>query len=285
MDDKIFLQACQDGDLNHIASQFSIRDGDTMNKLDINVVEKVDGNSGLILAVRENREDLVTWLLDNTTIDVNVANKFGYTALMVAAQNGNTNILDTLLRHQSIDMDKVNKAGRKAEECGRKKHSETVRNVISEARKRKSDLFMPEPDEEPLAKVFVPEKRNGVTYIPTAFVAETRAETEEGEIASADCDTKLNQQESIPTELKTILTARLENCLIDLGSPRQNLQLCLEMFKMGSHLGLSDLAAISKQAVLKFLDSETVFSVLQVRGEHFLLNCLRMFSIISHSKR
>ena len=157
--------------------------------------------------------------------------------------------------------------------------------MISEARKRKSDLFMPEPDEEPLAKVFVPEKRNGVTYIPTAFVAETRAETEEGEIASADSDTKLNQQESIPTELKTILTARLENCLIDLGSPRQNLQLCLEMFKMGSHLGLSDLAAISKQAVLKFLDSETVFSVLQVRGEHFLLNCLRMFSIISHSKR
>ena len=256
MDETIFLQACQDGDLNHIASQFCIQE-----KIDINAVEKVDGNTGLILAVRENREDLVSWLLDNTNIDVNIANKFGYTALMVAAQNGNTAILDSLLRHPSIDMDMVNKAGRKAEDCGRKKHSEMVRNIISEARKRKRDLS-PNESDEPLTKVFVMEK-SGINYIPSAFVGETKTESEEGEIQNADSDAELNQ-ESIPTELKTILTARLENCLIDLGSPSQNLRLCLEMFKMGSNLGLSDLASISKKAVLEYLNTETVFQIMQV---------------------
>ena len=256
MDETIFLKACQDGDLNHIASQFFIQE-----KLDINVVEKGDGNTGLILAVRENREDLVSWLLDNTNIDVNIANKFGYTALMVAAQNGNTAILDSLLRHPSTDIDMVNKAGRKAEDCGRKKHSEMVRSVISEARKRKSDFLENESD-EPLTKVYVMEK-SGINYIPTAFVGETKTESEEGEIQSEETDAHFNQ-ESIPLELKTILTARLENCLIDLGSPSQNLRLCLEMFKMGSSLGLSDLASISKKAVLEYLNTDTVFQILQV---------------------
>ena len=256
MDETIFLKACQDGDLNHIASQFFIQE-----KLDINVVEKGDGNTGLILAVRENREDLVSWLLDNTNIDVNIANKFGYTALMVAAQNGNTAILDSLLRHPSTDIDMVNKAGRKAEDCGRKKHSEMVRSVISEARKRKSDFLANESD-EPLTKVYVMEK-SGINYIPTAFVGETKTESEEGEIQSEETDAQFNQ-ESIPSELKTILTARLENCLIDLGSPSQNLRLCLEMFKMGSSLGLSDLASISKKAVLEYLNTDTVFQILQV---------------------
>ena len=249
MDETVFLKACQDGDLKHISSQIGISD-----KLDINTVEKVDGNTGLILAVRENREDLVSWLLDNTNIDVNIANKFGYTALMVAAQNGNTDILDSLLRHQTIDLDLVNKAGRKAEDCGRKKHSEMVRNIISEARKRKREISANESD-EPLTNVSVKKKR-GVNYIPTAFVGEIKTESED----SAQFD----QKEPIPTELKTILTARLENCLIDLGSPSQNLHLCLEMFKMGSSLGLSDLASISKKAAMEYLNSDTVFQILNV---------------------
>ena len=249
MDETVFLKACQDGDLKHISSQIGIRD-----KLDINTVEKVDGNTGLILAVRENREDLVSWLLDNTNIDVNIANKFGYTALMVAAQNGNTDILDSLLRHQTIDLDLVNKAGRKAEDCGRKKHSEMVRNIISEARKRKREISANESD-EPLTNVSVKKKR-GVNYIPTAFVGEIKTESEDS--------AQLDQKEPIPTELKTILTARLENCLIDLGSPSQNLHLCLEMFKMGSSLGLSDLASISKKAAMEYLNSDTVFQILNV---------------------
>ena len=249
MDETVFLKACQDGDLKHISSQIGISD-----KLDINTVEKVDGNTGLILAVRENREDLVSWLLDNTNIDVNIANKFGYTALMVAAQNGNTDILDSLLRHQTIDLDLVNKAGRKAEDCGRKKHSEMVRNIISEARKRKREISANESD-EPLTNVSVKKKR-GVNYIPTAFVGEIKTESEDS--------AQLDQKESIPTELKTILTARLENCLIDLGSPSQNLHLCLEMFKMGSSLGLSDLASISKKAAMEYLNSDTVFQILKV---------------------
>ena len=249
MDETVFLKACQDGDLKHISSQIGIRD-----KLDINTVEKVDGNTGLILAVRENREDLVSWLLDNTNIDVNIANKFGYTALMVAAQNGNTDILDSLLRHRTIDLDLVNKAGRKAEDCGRKKHSEMIRNIISEARKRKREISANESD-EPLTNVSVKKKR-GVNYIPTAFVGEIKTESEDS--------AQLDQKEPIPTELKTILTARLENCLIDLGSPSQNLHLCLEMFKMGSSLGLSDLASISKKAAMEYLNSDTVFQILNV---------------------
>ena len=249
MDETVFLKACQDGDLKHISSQIGISD-----KLDINTVEKVDGNTGLILAVRENREDLVSWLLDNTNVDVNIANKFGYTALMVAAQNGNTDILDSLLRHRTIDLDLVNKAGRKAEDCGRKKHSDMVRNIISEARKRKRDISANESD-EPLTNVSVKKKRD-VNYIPTAFVGEIKTESED----SAQFD----QKEPIPTELKTILTARLENCLIDLGSPSQNLHLCLEMFKMGSSLGLSDLASISKKAAMEYLNSDTVFQILKV---------------------
>ena len=249
MDETVFLKACQDGDLKHISSQIGIRD-----KLDINTVEKVDGNTGLILAVRENREDLVSWLLDNTNIDVNIANKFGYTALMVAAQNGNTDILDSLLRHRAIDLDLVNKAGRKAEDCGRKKHSEMVRNIISEARKRKREISANESD-EPLTNVSVKKKRS-VNYIPTAFVGEIKTESEDS--------AQLDQKEPIPTELKTILTARLENCLIDLGSPSQNLHLCLEMFKMGSSLGLSDLASISKKAAMEYLNSDTVFQILNV---------------------
>ena len=36
------------------------------------------------------------------------------------------------------------------------------------------------------------------------------------------------------------------------------------MFKMGSNLGLSDLASISKKAVLEYLNTETVFQILQV---------------------
>ena len=249
MDETVFLKACQDGDLKHISSQIGISD-----KLDINTVEKVDGNTGLILAVRENREDLVSWLLDNTNVDVNIANKFGYTALMVAAQNGNTDILDSLLRHRTIDLDLVNKAGRKAEDCGRKKHSDMVRNIISEARKRKRDISANESD-EPLTNVSVKKKRD-VNYIPTAFVGEIKTESEDS--------AQLDQKEPIPTELKTILTARLENCLIDLGSPSQNLHLCLEMFKMGSSLGLSDLASISKKAAMEYLNSDTVFQILKV---------------------
>ena len=45
-----------------------------------------------------------------------------------------------------------------------------------------------------------------------------------------------SETKTIPDELKTILTARLENCLIDLGSPAHNLRLCLEMFSMGTRL-------------------------------------------------
>ena len=92
----IFLQACQNGVLSQIAQNlFNVVD--TSDILDTNVIEKVDGNTGLILAVRENHEDVVRFLLENTDIDVNVANKFGYTALMLAAQNGNTNIINMLL--------------------------------------------------------------------------------------------------------------------------------------------------------------------------------------------
>jgi len=109
----IFLKACENGEKGAVEQLISY--------VEVNCVEKVDGNSGLMIAAREAHADVVNYLLDNPQVDVNLSNKFGYTALMLAAQNGCMDILDMLLEIDSVDLDVVNKAGRKAEECARKK--------------------------------------------------------------------------------------------------------------------------------------------------------------------
>ena len=243
----VFLQACQNGVLSQIAQNlFNVVD--TSDTLDTNVVEKVDGNTGLILAVRENHEDVVRFLLENTDIDVNVANKFGYTALMLAAQNGNTNIINMLLQQPDIDIDLVNKAGRKAEDCGRKKHSEVVKNLITQFRKRKlEDDTLTE--EEPLRKIVVLENNMQEIYLSNIIEEDTPND---------------DYVDDISDDLKTVLSARLENCLIDLGSISNNTLLCKEMYKMATKMGLSDLANICKKTMLESLNVDTVFTILEV---------------------
>ena len=243
----VFLQACQNGVLSQIAQNlFNVVD--TSDTLDTNVVEKVDGNTGLILAVRENHEDVVRFLLENTDIDVNVANKFGYTALMLAAQNGNTNIINMLLQQPDIDIDLVNKAGRKAEDCGRKKHSEVVKNLITQFRKRKLEDYV-STEEEPLRKIVVLENNMQEIYFSNIIEEDTPND---------------DYVDDISDDLKTILSARLENCLIDLGSISNNTLLCKEMYKMATKMGLSDLANICKKTMLESLNVDTVFTILEV---------------------
>ena len=243
----VFLQACQNGVLSQIAQNlFNVVD--TSDTLDTNVVEKVDGNTGLILAVRENHEDVVRFLLENTDIDVNVANKFGYTALMLAAQNGNTNIINMLLQQPDIDIDLVNKAGRKAEDCGRKKHSEVVKNLITQFRKRKLEDYV-STEEEPLRKIVVLENNMQEIYFSNIIEEDTPND---------------DYVDDISDDLKTILSARLENCLIDLGSISNNTFLCKEMYKMATKMGLSDLANICKKTMLESLNVDTVFTILEV---------------------
>ena len=98
-----FLQACESGKLSLVEQSISFAE--------VNVVEKVDGNSGLMIASRDAHGEVVNYLLDNPQVDVNLSNKFGYTALMLAAQNGNMDILEMLLEIDDVDLDIVNKAG------------------------------------------------------------------------------------------------------------------------------------------------------------------------------
>ena len=265
-----FLSACEHGSLDTLAEQL-FGDAGAGAQLDLNCTEKVDGNTGLILAVRENKEEVVRFLVENTDIDVNSVNKYGYTALMQAAQNGNLNILNLLLSRPDTDLELVNRAGRRAEDCARKKHRDGVRNLISEAKKRKLDLSGADITAEPLTKVVIMD--DNVTHTNmNVLVDETKLDLDKypalcNVLTPSAVNTAVSDEsetKTIPDELKTILTARLENCLIDLGSPAHNLRLCLEMFSMGTRLGLAELATISKKALLEYLSLDTVFTILEV---------------------
>ena len=130
----MFIQACKEGDLRTLTK---LLDKSAGSELDVNCTEMVDNNTGLILAVLENKADVVKFLVENTKIDVNSVNKYGYTALMNAAQNGNLDILTVLLSRPDTDLELVNRAGKRAEECAKKRHRDSVRTLISEARKRR----------------------------------------------------------------------------------------------------------------------------------------------------
>ena len=264
----MFLNACTRGDLSTLTEKVFVPGVETWN---VNCAEKMDGDTGLMLAIRENKEEVVRFLVENTDIDVNSVNKYGYTALMQAAQNGNLNILNLLLSRPDTDLELVNRAGRRAEDCARKKHRDGVRNLISEAKKRKLDLSGADTSEEPLTKVVIMD--DNVTHTNmNVLVDETKLDLDKypalcNVLTPSAVNTAVSDEsetKTIPDELKTILTARLENCLIDLGSPAHNLRLCLEMFSMGTRLGLAELATISKKALLEYLSLDTVFTILEV---------------------
>ena len=213
--------------------------------VDVNCVDRVDGNTGLMLASRDNHLEVATVLLGLLQTDLNKVNKFGYTALMLAAQGGHLAMMDLLLGREDINLDLTNKAGRRAEECARRRNRETVLEKIlmareSIARKRKI-LEGEEHPEAPLMKV---ERR-----CQSMFTVQSNTESE-----------KLT--------IRSILTARLENCLIDLGSRQDNILLCTEMLNMAKNLQLQELQSICKRSLMDHVTVDTVFEILRaVEGD------------------
>ena len=161
-------------------------------------------------------------------------------------------MFDLLLSRQDIQLDLVNKAGRRVEQCARKKNKELVESKISAAREKRKieetggtgeDVY----SEAPLMKVFRQEEQQFV------FTAEASSEPHHDE-------TRAGSEGSLT--IRNILTARLENCLIDLGSTGDNMTLCLEMLNMAKKLHLEDLQSICKKSILENLTVEKVFDVI-----------------------
>ena len=252
-----FLSCCEGGDVSQVTEYVQ------HHQVDVNSGEDVDGNTGLMLATRDNRLEVAQYLLSLAATDVNKVNKFGYSALMLAAQHGNIQMLDLLLARSDIRLDLVNKAGRRAEQCARKKNKEVVQTKICAAREKRKIEETAETGEDvyseaPLMKVQRQEEQQFV------FTAESSSELHQEEVGSS-------------LTIRNILTARLENCLIDLGSTRDNMTLCLEMLNMAKKLQLEDLQAICKKSLLENLTVDTVFNVLPAVEEDaemrdFLLN-------------
>ena len=252
-----FLSCCEGGDVSQVTEYVQ------HHQVDVNSGEDVDGNTGLMLATRDNRLEVAQYLLSLAATDVNKVNKFGYSALMLAAQHGNIQMLDLLLARSDIRLDLVNKAGRRAEQCARKKNKELVQTKICAAREKRKIEETAETGEDvyseaPLMKVQRQEEQQFV------FTAESSSELHHEEVGSS-------------LTIRNILTARLENCLIDLGSTRDNMTLCLEMLNMAKKLQLEDLQTICKKSLLENLTVDTVFKVLPAVEEDaemrdFLLN-------------
>ena len=263
-----FLECCQQGDLSQVTEYVQ------HHQVDVNSVEAVDGNTGLMLATREDRLEVAQFLLSLPPTDVNRVNKFGYSALMLAAQHGNLQLLDLLLARPDLSLDLTNRAGRRAEQCARKKNKELVQSKICAAREKRKveeaavageDVY----SEAPLRKVLRQEKEKEDQQF--VFTAETSSSPDYHE------DVGAGPVDESSLTIRNILTARLENCLIDLGSTRDNMTLCLEMLKMAKKLQLEDLQTICKKGLLQHLTVDTVFEVLPAveddsEMKDFLLN-------------
>jgi len=293
-----FLKACESGQLTNVEQSIS--------GSDVNVVEKVDGNSGLMIASRDAHREVVNYLLDNPLVDVNLCNKFGYTALMLAAQNGNMEILDMLLEIDDVDLDVVNKAGRKAEECARKKNKiaiqERIANTRAKRKNRKNKGIgknstpvkrkMEEENQEDenlnkqakkddneivvLKETVSPQKvlkdleminDNHDATNKTANGLEEKTVILPGYTLEEDVRSPKGTLRSVTPTIKDILTARLENCLIDLGTPKENVILAREMLNMSRKLNLEDLQSICRKILIENLSRDTVFDLLEVFEE------------------
>jgi len=291
-----FLKACEEGQLSQVEKSILFAE--------VNVVEKEDGNSGLMIASRVAHRDVVNYLLDNPEVDVNLSNKFGYTALMLAAQNGNLDILDMLLEIDDVDLDIVNKAGRKAEECARKKNKAAIQERIASTRvkrksrknkgigknnaaKRKRDLE--ETNGENLNKVAKKNENEEIVVLKESVspqkvlkdlemindnhdaTNDTSKTTEKKVLAGYTLEEDVRSPQgtlrSVTPTIKDILTARLENCLIDLGTPKENVILSREMLSMSRKLNLEDLQSICRKILIENLSRDTVFDLLEVFEE------------------
>jgi len=292
-----FLRACESGVLVDVEHSVS--------GADVNVVEKVDGNSGLMIASRDAHREVVNYLLDNPQVDVNLSNKFGYTALMLAAQNGNMEILDMLLEIDDVDLDVVNKAGRKAEECARKKNKIAIQEKIANTRAKRKNrknkgtgknnaaakrkMEEESQEEENLNKLAKKDDNEIVVLKETVSPQKVLKDLEmindnhdatndaangveeskiiPGYTLEEDVRSPKGTQRSVTPTIKDILTARLENCLIDLGTPKENVVLAREMLNMSRKLNLEDLQSICRKILIENLSRDTVFDLLEVFEE------------------
>jgi len=290
-----FLKSCQDGDLGQVEKSVMFAD--------VNVIEKNDGNTGLMIAARDAHANVVNYLLDNPEVDVNLGNKFGYTALMLAAQNGNLEIVDMLLEIDNVDLDVVNKAGRKAEDCARKKNKAVIQERIGNTRMRRKNKKnkgigkntpvkrkrsgeenceenkVPKNDNEEivvLKESVSPQKvlkdlemiTNDNNHVATNNVNQTvEKKVQPGYTLEEDVRSPQGTLRSVTPTIKDILTARLENCLIDLGTPKENVILSREMLSMSKKLNLEDLQSICRKILIENLSKDTVFDLLEVFKE------------------
>lgn len=69
---------------------------------DPNAVEPMRGDTGMILALRENAMAVFDVLMRHPDIDVNAQNKIGDTALMIAAYKGNKAAAEALIAHDAV---------------------------------------------------------------------------------------------------------------------------------------------------------------------------------------
>jgi len=235
-----------------------------------------------------------------------LSNKFGYTALMLAAQQGNMDILEMLLEIDDVDLDIVNKAGRKAEECARKKNKAAIQERIASTRaKRKgkknkgtgknSASKRPRENEEDSEEILnkVPKNDNEEIVVLKESVSPQKVlkdleminDNHDASNGTNDVDNSTDKKissgytleedvrspkgtlRSVTPTIKDILTARLENCLIDLGTPRENVILSREMLSMSKKLQLDDLQSICRKILIENLSKETVFDLLEVFEE------------------
>ena len=239
-----FLQCCENGLANEVV-------GYIQHGVGVNCVETVDGNTGLMLASRDNRVEVAEVLLSILQTDVNKVNKFGYSALMLAAQSGNLDILDLLLRREDINLDITNKAGRKAEECAKRKSRDLVTFKISAARER-------------VGKKRKIEETGEFVYSEAPLTKVDRSESDQSMFRAEASGPRSMEREGHSGNLtiRSILTARLENCLIDLGNTSDNVLLCMEMLSMAKKLQLQDLQNICKKSLIDHITTDTVFEVL-----------------------
>jgi len=330
MNKEDFLTACRTGNLPTTVAL----------PIDVNAVEKEDGNTGLMIAAREGHLEIVKHLMkEYPDIDVNINNKFGYNALMFAAQNGHLDIISLLLENDKVDIEMTNKAGRKAEHCAKKKVKESVQAMINQTRiRRKGGLaniantspfdgspighkrkilddvhdgipqkivrpnqHLPnlpstseesevkleikkedEADEKTTSEIALALMKNGnnlaVNVIPPRPRSSGSRESDREKIGGRIPDKRASDTESIRSskdesasesanakpDVKDILTARFENCLIDMGGAKENVCLAKEVFHLARNLGLVDLQVICRRILIENLSMNTIFDLVEI---------------------
>lgn len=135
-----FLVACEKGNLDDVKIFIKLLKID-VNQKGITSQGYSCGYTGLILAAYEEREDIVKYLLMNCikTIDINLEDEYGSTALHYAAYNNNKSIqtINLLLKYGSI-VHKKNQQGKIPLDYAKQNFSK-IGQLIAEILKRRNE--------------------------------------------------------------------------------------------------------------------------------------------------